>query len=101
MKKTAPTSREIGQLLPAFLTRLSASYQQQPRAVLDAWPLIIGPALAPMTRALMFHDEVLTVGVSHASLYSLLAQHDKNRLLQKIRETFPQLRIKTILFKRQ
>lgn len=101
MKKTTPTSREIGELLPSFLSRLSTSYQQQPRAIMDAWPLIIGPSLSPMTRAISFQHGVLTVAVSHASLYSLLAQHDKNRLLDKIRKTFPQVHIKTILFKRQ
>jgi hypothetical protein len=99
--KTALTSRLIGQLLPQFMTKLGKSYKEKPMAIIEAWPTIVGPSLAPMTQALSFREGILYVAVNNATLYSLLSAHDKPRILQNLREKFPQTVIKTIVFRRQ
>lgn len=99
--KTAITTRLIGQLLPTFLQRIGERYGQKPQLLLEAWPTVIGPQLAPMTRALSFHEGVLTVAVSNSTLYSLLSQHDKPRIIQHLREKFPHTTIKTVVFRLQ
>lgn len=97
MASTQPTARHIRTLLPRLLSQISAQVQERPDLVLAAWPALIGPKLAPMTEAIRFEEGILTVKVANSTLYSLLARHDKTRLLKSLKEKFPQ--VKTILFK--
>lgn len=99
--KTAVTTRLMGQLLPGYLQRVGRLYQQSPDLILKAWPTVVGPQLAPMTRALSFYDGILTVAVTNSTLYSLLSQHDKPRIIQHLREKFPHTTIKTVAFRLQ
>lgn len=71
----------------------------RPDLILAAWPKIIGPSLSPMTQAVFFESGILTVKVSNSTLYSLLVQHEKTRVLQVLRETFPGVEIKNIVFR--
>lgn len=64
-----------------------------------AWPEIIGPKFAPMTQALSFEEGVLTVTVRNSSLFSLLTQHDKPRLLKSMQAKLPSTTIKNIYFR--
>lgn len=83
------------------MSKLSSRYGDKPSAILEAWPSVIGPKLAPMTRALTFKEGVLFVAVDNATLYSLLNQHDKPRIIQNLRDKFPQTMIKTVVFQRR
>lgn len=81
------------------MKQVGTLYQERPDLVVTAWPQVIGPRLAPMTKARSFVDGVLTVVVSNSTLYSLLNQSDKPRLIQNLRSLFPNTVIKTIIFR--
>jgi len=93
------TSHTIGSLLPVVLKQVTNIYGERGDLILNAWPDIIGPHLAGMTQATAFDGGVLYVKVRNSTLYSLLAQHDKPRILNKLRQKFPGTNIKTIVFK--
>lgn len=97
--KTATTTRHLKQLLPRFLAEIGKVYQNRPDIVIAAWPEIIGKDLAPMTEAISFIDGILTVKVKNSTLYSLLSQSDKPRILKNLRDKFSSTLIKTIHFR--
>jgi Dna[CI] antecedent, DciA len=94
-----PTTRHIRQLLSRLLEEIGRKCEERPDLVLAAWPEVIGQQLAPMTQAIAFADGVLTVKVKNSTLYSLLTQNDKPRLIKNLRDKFPRTLIKTIFFR--
>jgi len=96
---TSTTTRHICQLLPRFLENIGRKFEERPDLVLAAWPEVIGSQLAPMTQAISFSEGVLTVRVNNSTLYSLLTQNDKPRLIKNLRDKFPATPIKTIFFR--
>ena len=93
------TAKEISQLLPQILQKLGFTVEQKANLILAIWPELIGEKLAPMTRAISFIEGVLTVKVKNSSLYSLLAQHEKPKLIQVLRARFPSVIIRNIIFR--
>jgi hypothetical protein len=93
------TSKPISHILPSVLNRITANYQDKGELILAAWPQIIGDKLAPMTKAVSYRDGVLTVQVKNSTLFSLLNQHEKPRLLAALQKKFPRENIKTLLFR--
>lgn len=93
-----PTGKHIADLLPGILDHVGQQMQMRPEEVLAAWPAVIGGKLASMTKAVSFHNGVLTVKVNNSTLYSLLAGQEKMRLLAKLRGMFPQVPIQSIYF---
>jgi len=98
-RETEPTNKSIQQVLPGLLRRIGEVYKDRPDLILAAWPQIIGEKLAPMTKAVRFDEGVLIVKVKNSTLYSLLSQHEKFRLLQCLRERFPSVAIRNIIFR--
>ncbi len=96
---TERTTRDIRDLLPGVLKKIGEVHKERPDLILAAWPQIIGERLSKMARAVSFEGGVLTVKVANSTLYSLLMQHEKKRLLQVLRETFPGAEIKNIVFR--
>ena len=97
-KETALTSREIKHLLPTFLRAVGKKHQERPDLILAAWPEVLGPRLAPMTRAVSFIEGHLNIKVRNSSLLSLLVQHERKRLLKELRQKFPNATIRNIQF---
>lgn len=96
---TALTTRQVANLLPAILTKIGSNYQERPDLILALWPEIIGSKLAPMTQAVSFIEGVLTVKVKNSTLHSLLSQHDKPRILNSLKQKFPKVLIKNVVFR--
>jgi len=96
---TQPTNKDLGTLLGEWLTKTAHSFRDRPDLILLSWPEIIGEKLAHMATAVSFVDGVLTVKVKNSSLYSLLVQHEKNRLLGMLQRKFPSVRIENIVFR--
>jgi hypothetical protein len=96
---TGLTSHQLRDILPLVLRSVEGVYYTKAERILDAWPSIIGSRLSSMTRAESFFDGVLTVRVKNSTLHSLLQQHDKSRLLAKLRKQFPGIYLKTIVFR--
>lgn len=96
---TGLTSHRLGELLPKMLASLGEVHCERPDLVLACWPEIIGPKLASMTQAISFTQGTLVVKVKNSTLYSLLNQHDKPRILAKLKSRFPGVHFKNVLFK--
>ena len=94
-----PTGKQVRDLLPEMLTSLSAKVSDKPIQILEAWPEIVGERIGKMTRATSFDEGVLKVHVKNSTLYSLLVEHEKERLLAALRKRFPKVRILGISFK--
>jgi hypothetical protein len=88
--------RSLKELLPLVLRKIGRRVHGDREIVLATWPEIVGAQFAPMARAVSFEEGVLTVTVSNASLYSLLAHRDRKRLLQALRDKLPNVEIKHI-----
>jgi hypothetical protein len=93
------TNKQLKDLLPKVLGSIGAVHRDRPDLILAAWPQLIGEKLAAMTKAVSFENGMLTVKVSNSTLYSLLAQHERGRLLKSLREKFPSVEIKNINFR--
>ena len=96
---TQVTSHRMTDLLPRVLAKVGEVYQQRADLILAMWPDIIGTKLAAMTQAVSFADGILVVKVKNSTLHSLLSQHEKLRLLNLLRQKFPNVEIKNIYFR--
>jgi len=96
---TQPTTHRIHDLLPVVLSKIGDVYHQRSDLILAMWPALIGPRFATMTQAVSFSEGILVVKVKTSTLYSLLSQYEKPRLLSQLRQKFPNVEIKTISFR--
>lgn len=96
---TEITAHTMSEVLPFVLAQIGKVYQERPDLILAAWPDIIGSKLASMTQAVSFADGVLVIKVKNSTLHSLLSQNDKPRILNRLRQKFPDVYIKTISFR--
>ncbi len=96
---TTPTGQELKKLLPDVLGKIGIHHAERPDLLLAAWSEVIGPRLAKYTEAVSFREGVLTVKVKNSTLYSLLAEHEKQRLLKSLQEKFPSVTIKNLIFR--
>ncbi len=94
-----PTGKELSALLPEWIAKANFRFQDRPDLILLAWPEIIGEKLSPMTTAVSFINGLLTVKVKNSSLYSLLLQHERTRLLSQMQKKFPSVKILNIVFR--
>jgi len=92
------TSKRIGPLLAQLLQQLSCQGGAEEGRVLAAWPEVVGERVSPMTRALSYRSGVLRVSVSNSTLYSLLVEHEKPRLLALLKEKLPKINLQNIRF---
>ena len=93
------TTHRMSELLSVVLTDIGEVYEERPDLVLASWPEVIGQKLAHMTQAVSFIDGVLLVKVRNSTLYSLLNQHDRPKILNSLRQKFPKIPIKNIVFR--
>lgn len=97
--ETSRTNKELVDLLPKLLGTIGTLHRDRPDLIVAAWPEIIGPKLAPMAKATSFEGGVLLVKVSNSTLYSLLSQHERGKLLKRLRDKFPNAGITNIHFR--
>ncbi len=81
------------------MRNLSLVHKGRPDLILAAWPQVIGPKLAGMTEALRFQEGVLTIAVKNSTLHSLLSRQEKKRLMQALKDRFPQAGIRDLQFR--
>lgn len=96
---TKVTTHKMTDLLPVVLSQIGEAYKDRPDLLLASWPDIIGPKLASMTHAVSFVEGVLVVKVKNSTLHSLLSQRDKLKILESLRQKFPKIAIKNIVFR--
>jgi hypothetical protein len=93
---TSPTGKKISDLLPKILTDLECRVGDEKDAVFHLWFTLMGEKMAPFTQPLSLKNGVLTIKVKSATLYALLVQHEKTRLLKAIQANF---QVKDIVFR--
>ncbi len=96
---TKPTIQKLGDVLPRVLTSINAIHKDRPDFILAFWPEVVGSGLSPLTKAVSFIEGVLTVNVKNSTLFSLLRQNEKPKLLSALRVKFPNVRISDIVFR--
>jgi hypothetical protein len=94
-----PTGRLIGDLLIPMLGQFEKGAEDNSKELIDSWPKLVGEKVAAMTKAVSYEKGVFLVKVQNSTLYSLLSDHEKPRLLKQMQDTFPHLKIKKILFR--
>jgi predicted nucleic acid-binding Zn ribbon protein len=99
MVKIRSKTKNLKEMLPAILRSIEHRHAQNPTAVLAYWTQLIGPELSKMTQAISLNKGVLTVKVKNSTLYSLLCQSEKPKLLKKIQKKFSQETVKDLLFR--
>jgi hypothetical protein len=80
--------KKMTDLLPEMLNDLGRRAGDRREEVFRFWLDLIGEKMAPMTQPVSLVDGVLTVKVKSSTLYSLLVQHEKPRLLGRLQEKF-------------
>jgi len=98
-KYKSPINKIIGDMLPDIISKIDLNYQNQPKNILIYWPEVIGKKLASFTEAYLFENGVLFVKVKSSTLYSILVQNEKIRLLKLMQEKFSRKTIRDIKFK--
>ena len=93
------TTHKISEVLPFVLKKVGMLHEQRTDLILASWPEIIGPKLASMTQALSFNSGVLVVKVKNSTLHSLLSQHDKPRIVASLKQKFPNVEIRNVVFR--
>jgi hypothetical protein len=94
-----PTGRQIKDLLGPILSQMDQLADDKPHELIEAWPELVGEKIASMTQAVSYSKGTFLVKVNNATLYSLLVQHEKHRLLQLIQERFLHLQVRNLLFR--
>lgn len=93
---TIPTGKKISDLLPDVLAKIGARQGDQREAIFSFWCLLLGEKMAPLTEFVSLQNGVLTIKVKSATLYALLCQHEKARLLKELKAKF---QINNIVFR--
>ncbi len=86
----------MADLLPELLAEIGKRAGDPREEVFRFWFELIGEKMAPLTQPISVHEGVLTVKVKSSTLYSLLCQHEKPRLLKAMQEKFS---IRNIVFR--
>lgn len=98
-KGQRPTGKHLSDLLPTLMEEMQMNYKDRPDLIIAAWPSIIGEKFASMARAVSFEKGVLVVKVNNSTLYSLLSQNERQRLLTSLKQQFPLVMIRNIQFR--
>ena len=79
--------KKMADLLPDLLNELGRKTGDRSEEVFRFWFQLMGDK-GPLTNPVSFIDGVLTVKVKSSTLYSLLCQHERPRLLAQLQEKF-------------
>lgn len=93
------TSHKVADLLPGVLAKISDHFQIRPDLILLSWPDIVGPKIAPMTQAVSFNEGLMVVKVKNSTLFTLLQNNERPKLLSLLRRRFPNVEIKNLQFR--
>lgn len=91
-----PTGRALSDLLPEWMREIRKKTGDKPDEVFSLFQNLMGP-MAAKTEPEKFIDGVLTVKVKSATLYSLLVQHERPRLLRELAKECPS--VKKLVFR--
>lgn len=95
-----PVGRSIQSVLPKLLKSIDLSKGKWREEILKAWPQVVGEQVNSYTEVVDCDHDTLTIRVKSATLYSMLVMQERERILKKFQEKYPELGIKKIVFRR-
>ena len=78
----------IDQILPELLTKIAHKRALPLEKISSLWSSLLGKELASFTKVLSFSEGILLIEVQSSTLFSLLNQQEKPRLLQELQQRF-------------
>lgn len=93
------TNKHLKDLLPAALSEIDGKRSERPDLILEGWAQIADEKWRAMAQAISFEKGQLVVKVKNAALYSVLVQQEREKLLKKLQNKFPEAEIKNIIFR--
>ena len=93
---TKSPAKKVSELLPEISKEIARKASVSDLTIFQCWNEMMGGQIASMTEPVSFVDEVLTVKVKSSTLYSLLAVHEKTKLLASLQKKFS---IRNIVFR--
>lgn len=91
--------KKLSLLLPEILDKIQTAKGVDLEEISTSWVDLLGSKMVKFTKPVSFVDGVLKVLVSSSALYSLLVQHEKPRLLAALKERYPKISIRDIVFR--
>ena len=83
-----PTGKKISDLLPNVLDGVKQRRGVSETDVFAFWFSLIGPKMGSYTQPISLKNRVLTIKVKSATMYALLCNYEKPRLLDAMRAKF-------------
>ncbi len=96
---TEQTCRSLETLLPSILLQIDERYKKTVDEIFEGWKTIIGEKMAPLTELVSLEKGVVTIKVKNSTLYSLLCQHEKARLLNELQKKYSKEKIRDLKFR--
>ncbi len=93
---TGKTGKLLSEILPGAVREIREKAGQGREEIFRFWQELIGDKIGPLTEVVSFVNGVLLVKVKSSSLYSLLCQHERPRLLKRLQEKFP---VRSLVFR--
>jgi predicted nucleic acid-binding Zn ribbon protein len=96
---TEITTRKIDLLLTNILSQIEQKAKTHVDRIEERWKEVVGEKMAPMTEVLSLENGILTVKVKNSTLYSLLCQHEKPRLLGELQKKCSKEKLRDLKFR--
>ena len=93
------TDKQLKNLLPRLFHKISDRVKPDSKEIFQCWFRLVGKELASYTRPVFFEDGVLTIKVKSSTLYSLLHQNEKPRLLKEFQQHLPKAKVRDLVFR--
>ncbi|OGN65345.1 MAG: hypothetical protein A3E80_02030 [Chlamydiae bacterium RIFCSPHIGHO2_12_FULL_49_9] len=88
--------KKISDLLGEIMGEIGRKAGGGQEEIFREWFHLLGEKMGPLTEPLYVKEGVLTVKVKSPTLYSLLCQHEKPRLLRRLKQKF---QIRDLIFR--
>ncbi|PCI75702.1 hypothetical protein COB21_05400 [Candidatus Aerophobetes bacterium] len=89
----------LSELTGRFLKTMNGAKQLEMHRIEQAWPEIVGAAIASKSKVIFLKEGVLSVQVSHSTVLGVLQCTEKPRLLRNLQKRFPKINIRDISFR--
>lgn len=93
-----PTTKHIKDLLRKATSHLKIELNDEKELIQKVWKDVIGERFFHYTCVKGYYKNCLYINVSQATLRSVLASYEKQRILASLKRKLPMLTIKNIVF---
>lgn len=98
MKKEDKGFSKVGEVLDGWFKQNNMATKRTNYNAFHNWAAIVGSEIAKNTEPVKFYNDALVIKVSN-SVWTQELQYLKPQLLKKIQESFPETKIRDLVFK--